>query len=328
MNTIFAHNVLPASRPRHPGKEGGLEFAEYRAEVQEAGVKVDLEVVEVLGFGEIGQSKDRQAILDYVEQRHKQQFKAQEERGVRPIRAKSHLFHAALVFLSVTNHGINRSELQLMKELQSRVAVIPIVSKTDMLLPVEYEGLKVQVRDALKREGIIEFPSIVEAGDEEWVLREALEIKARFPLFTTAGHNSVQGEDISKPVRSRSYPWGSVSLERDDWNDLHYAQKLLVRSFFEFLRVHTEKQIYETFRSELIAKSKQEAVQSVEGGTLLSPKSDTTLPMNQLNTPPDSIASPSSGLEDIKKIKKKSKSKSKIHSQEEIVFEVPVVLEN
>ena len=116
-------------------------------------MKVDLEVVEVLGFGEIGQSKDRQAILDYVEQRHQEQFKAQEERGVRPIRKKSHLFHAALVFLSVTNHGINRSELQLMKELQSRVAVIPIVSKTDMLLPVEYEGLKVQVRDALKREG-------------------------------------------------------------------------------------------------------------------------------------------------------------------------------
>ena len=274
-------------------------------------MKVDLEVVEVLGFGEIGQSKDRQAILEYVEQRHREQFKAQGERGVRPIKAKSHLFHAALVFLSVTNHSINRSELQLMKELQKRVAVIPIISKADTLLPVEYEGLKVQVRDALKRDGIIEFPSMVEAGDEEWVLREALEIKARFPLFTTAGHNSVQGEDISKPVRTRTYPWGSVSLERDDWNDLFYAQKLLVRSFFEFLRVHAEKQIYEAFRSELIAKNQQAAVQSVEDGTLLSPKSDTTVPMNQLNTPPESIASPSAGLDDIKKTKKKGKSKPK-----------------
>lgn len=329
VNTIFAHTVLPSSRPRYPSKTGGMEFAKYRAEVQEAGVKVDLEVVEVLGFGEIGQSKDRQAIIEYVEQRHREHFKAREERGVRPIRAKNHLFHAALVFLSVTNHGINRSELQLIKELQRRVAVIPIISKADMLLPVEFEGLKVQVRDALKREDIIEFPSIVEIGDEEWVLREALEIKARFPLFTTAGHNSTEGEEVGKGVRSRSYPWGSVNLERDDWNDLLYAQKLLVRSFFEFLRVHAERQIHEAFRSELIAKNQQAAVQSVEDGILISPKSDTLLSLNQLNTPPDSIASPSSGLEDLRKAKKKGKSKSsKVHSQEEIVFEVPVVLEN
>lgn len=291
----------------------------------------------MLGFGEIGQSKDRAAIVEYVEQRHRRQFEKEQAREARKSKEPSRLFHAALVFLSATNHGINHSELELIKELQKRISVIPIVSKADTLMPYEYEALKVQIRDVLKREGVIDFPPVVDANDEEWVLREAQEIRARFPLFTTAGYTHIRDDEAGKQVRLREYPWGSVNLERDDWNDLFYAQKLIVRSFFEFLRVHTEQALYEQFRSELIARSQPTELP-------LSPKSDTTIPIakiainnnSTLSTPTESEqASAADGsnpndadLDGKKKGKKGKKSSSKrlANAQsDEIVFELPVV---
>lgn len=339
LNSLFNHPVLPPNRSRYSQQQQKIEFAEHRSEVVEAGVRVGVEVVEVLGFGEIGQSKDRAAIIEHVEQRHRRQFEREQAREVRKRGEPSRLFHAALVFLSATNHGINHSELELIKELQKRTSVIPIVSKADTLMPHEYEALKVQIRDVLKREGVVDFPPVVDINDEEWVLREAQEIRARFPLFTTAGYTHIKDDEAGKPVRLREYPWGTVNLERDDWNDLFYAQRLIVRSFFEFLRVHTEQVIYEQFRSELIVRSQQTELP-------LSPKSDTTIPIAKITTANNSTLSTPTESEqagaaeggnrsdadlDAKKKGKKGKKSSSSSKRlanaqgDEIVFELPVV---
>lgn len=61
LNMLFDAQVLAPTRQRHPAKELGekaIEFVEYENVVTEAGVQVQVNIVEVIGFGELGQSKE------------------------------------------------------------------------------------------------------------------------------------------------------------------------------------------------------------------------------------------------------------------------------
>lgn len=69
LNTLFDSPVLPFNRPRYPTKisndgsngqnflikDNLVEFIEYQSKVEEAGVQLELNIVEVLGYGELGQ---------------------------------------------------------------------------------------------------------------------------------------------------------------------------------------------------------------------------------------------------------------------------------
>lgn len=269
----------------------------------------------------------RGLIIEHVEGRLREHLLKELSPRFRPQNETSRLFHVALVFLGISNAGqdVNHNEVMLLKELSKYVNVVPIVSKADMLLPTEYERLKLQVRDTLKREGIYDFPPIVDLTDDEWVLREAQEVRSRFPLFTVSGHNvvafassapSAQGNNqfaslglletgaasgsAGSPARLREYPWGTINLERDDWNDFHSLQKLVLRSFFEFLRVHTDRVLYSNYRGEQLQAvrvkralaSGQDPLQLLKTPTTaktLSPSSKTQ--GNTLPTPTDSETS-------------------------------------
>ena len=213
-----------------------------------------LRVTEVLGFGELGMSKDRSTIVKHVEARLAEHFEL--EQSLHPRKQKDdRLYHVALLFLSSNGHtGFAQQELQLAKELQSLIHVVPIVPKADTFLPHEFSAMKEQIRELFVREGIQDFPAIIDLQDDEHILKDAQEIRSRFPLFTVAGKNETGKDEQSQLIRLRSYEWGSINLDSDDYNDMFGLRKLIVRSFLAFLRHATVAKIYEEYRREVLRK--------------------------------------------------------------------------
>ena len=59
----------------------------------------------------------------------------------------------------------------------------------------------------------------------------------------------VQSAD-GRPVRGRSYPWGVIEVDNEDHCDFVKLRQMLIRTFMEELREHTNTSLYENWRSE------------------------------------------------------------------------------
>lgn len=53
-----------------------------------------------------------------------------------------------------------------------------------------------------------------------------------------------------RTVRGRSYPWGIVEVDNEDHCDFVKLRQMLVRTYMEELREHTNTALYEKWRSE------------------------------------------------------------------------------
>ena len=53
-----------------------------------------------------------------------------------------------------------------------------------------------------------------------------------------------------RQVRGRSYPWGVIEADNEDRCDFVKLRQMLIRTYTEELRGHTNSHLYETYRSE------------------------------------------------------------------------------
>lgn len=53
-----------------------------------------------------------------------------------------------------------------------------------------------------------------------------------------------------RQVRGRSYPWGVIEVDNEDHCDFVKLRQMLVRTYMEELREHTNDVLYENYRSE------------------------------------------------------------------------------
>jgi septin family protein len=306
LSSIYQQEVLPSERRRYARTIDGIEFADYSAEVQEAGITLRLNVTEVLGYGELsfgGSKKNAEKvskILKHIEGKHRNFFD-RENFAQRPNTAqvqaqKSHqdgLYHAAIFIVKPQkNLALSAGDIALLQTLQPRVNLIPVVAKADTYLPEELARIKVNLRIALSQAKVLQFPNIIDTDEVEWVVKEAVEVRAHCPFVTVASAPSAEHQN----ARFRQYPWGVVPVEaplrtnqsartglsaslnnlsmsassvsrllehaaESSHNDLTFLQKMLIRSHFEFLKRHTVEKLYEIFRTEMVCHV-QEAPQA------------------------------------------------------------------
>jgi cell division control protein 12 len=92
--------------------------------------------------------------------------------------------HACLYFISPTGHILSALDIQAMKELGTRVNLIPVIAKADTLMPAEIQEFKqrvilhlitkgdvshfvYQIRDCIQVHGIQIYQSPIDDEDEE-----------------------------------------------------------------------------------------------------------------------------------------------------------------
>lgn len=283
---LYNQEILAADRRRNVRVPDSVEFVEHESVAEEAGMSLRLKVTEVLGYGELsfggamGQRKKIQKIVKNVEEKHRQYFDG-ENYAKRPQKnqksqLKDQLYHAAIVFIQPQrNLAISANDIALLQVLQSRVNIIPVIAKADTYISEELCQIKANLKKAFNNSKILLFPNITDVSDDDWVIKEAVDVRSHCPFLTIAA-------TPDNGARGRQYPWGLVSIDANHsrhskntansvqsltlgsstsnlfdniqccGNDLFPMQKMLIRSHFEFLKRHTVEKLYENYRTEIV----------------------------------------------------------------------------
>lgn len=74
-----------------------------------------------------------------------------------------------------------------------------------------------------------------------------METQSKIP-FAVVGSSAIH-EVGGKKVRGRQYPWGIVQVDNEDHCDFIKLRQLLIRSYMEELRQHTNLVLFESYRT-------------------------------------------------------------------------------
>jgi len=296
LSNLYNSEILPADRRRNTRIEDTLEFVQHESEIKEANVALRLKVTEVLGYGELSFAKTTnnnaqkiQNILNHVDSKHKEHFDSENyaqsmKNNNNQAAYRDQLYHAAIIFIQPQrNLNIKASDIDLLKALQGRVNVIPVIAKADTYINEELNRIKSNLKKSLHEAKVLLFPNITDQTDDDWVIKEAVDVRSHCPFTTIAS----RPDESSGGARFRQYPWGIISVDSPlsrtskqlqnhqgsnqslslantavarinehtgncCGNDLLQIQKMLIRSHFEFLKRHTVEKLYENFRTETI----------------------------------------------------------------------------
>lgn len=116
-----------------------------RAEVENEGMRIGLTIVDTPGFGD---SVDNEYMFDEILgflERQYDDILAEESRIRRNPRFRDNRVHALLYFIAPTGHSLRELDIELMRRLSGRVNVIPVIGKSDSLLPSELRDFRKRV---------------------------------------------------------------------------------------------------------------------------------------------------------------------------------------
>lgn len=174
-----------------------------------------------------------------------------------------------LVLILPITASLKPIDIEFMRQLHTRVNLIPIIAKADTLTDEEVAEFKARVSCnqesfrsfymltlrihqvladiAYHKIHIFEAPTY-ENEDEE-ALAEAQEIASKIP-FAVVGSDKLVKTPDGREVRGRAYPWGVVEVDNEDHCDFVKLRQMLVRTYMEELREYTNDVLYENWRTE------------------------------------------------------------------------------
>lgn len=145
------------------------------------------------------------AIVEYIDQQYEKYL--QEELKIH--RSQTSLndarVHVCLYLISPVGHGMRAIDLVTLKELDSKVNIIPVIAKADTITKQEMDKLKVKIMSEIVSNGIniYHFPT-----DDPEVADINSQNNALLPFAVVASHDFVRVGN--KQIRARQYPWGTV----------------------------------------------------------------------------------------------------------------------
>ncbi|XP_047299442.1 septin-10 isoform X8 [Homo sapiens] len=184
-----------------------------------------------------------QPIVDYIDA----QFEAylQEE-----LKIKRSLFtyhdsriHVCLYFISPTGHSLKTLDLLTMKNLDSKVNIIPVIAKADTVSKTELQKFKIKLMSELVSNGvqIYQFPT-----DDDTIAKVNAAMNGQLPFAVVGSMDEVKVGN--KMVKARQYPWGVVQVENENHCDFVKLREMLICTNMEDLREQTHTRHYELYR--------------------------------------------------------------------------------
>ncbi|KAJ1840932.1 Cell division control protein 3 [Coemansia sp. RSA 2708] len=253
INTLFESKVYAQkdedgarSGPATPGS--AVDIASVSADIVENGVKLRLSVVDTPGFGDAVNNEDAwRPILENIESRF-DAFLAQENR-VNRSKIVDNRVNALVYFIKPTGHSLRAIDIEFMKQLHTRVNLIPVIARADTLTPREVEQFKARVLADINYHGIHVFKPVSDAFDDPETVADNKVIAAKMP-FAVVGSESFVTRADGLRVRARQYPWGLIEVENEQHNDFVALRQMLLRTHMEELRDETDVALYESYRTQ------------------------------------------------------------------------------
>ncbi|XP_030651809.1 septin-14 [Nomascus leucogenys] len=247
IDTLFNTN-LKDNKSSHFYSNVGLQIQTY--ELQESNVQLKLTVVETVGYGDqIDKKASYQPIVDYIDA----QFEAylQEELKIKRSLFEYHdsRIHACLYFISPTGHSLKSLDLLTMKNLDSKVNIIPLIAKADTISKNDLQTFKSKIMSELSSNGIqiYQLPT-----DEETAAQANSSINGLLPFAVVGSMDEVKVG--KRMVRGRHYPWGILQVENENHCDFVKLRDMLLCTNMENLKEKTHTQHYECYRYQKLQK--------------------------------------------------------------------------
>ncbi|KAI2545969.1 septin 14 [Homo sapiens] len=247
IDTLFNTN-LKDNKSSHFYSNVGLQIQTY--ELQESNVQLKLTVVETVGYGDqIDKEASYQPIVDYIDA----QFEAylQEELKIKRSLFEYHdsRVHVCLYFISPTGHSLKSLDLLTMKNLDSKVNIIPLIAKADTISKNDLQTFKNKIMSELISNGIqiYQLPT-----DEETAAQANSSVSGLLPFAVVGSTDEVKVG--KRMVRGRHYPWGVLQVENENHCDFVKLRDMLLCTNMENLKEKTHTQHYECYRYQKLQK--------------------------------------------------------------------------
>eukprot|EP01135_Chromosphaera_perkinsii_P010669 Nk52_evm69s2192 gene=Nk52_evmTU69s2192 len=240
MDSLFETNFTPIQPRTH--MLGEVECVVERYELVENGVCLRLGLVDAQGFGDrINKEKDHVNILDYINT----QFDNYLREELQPNRQSSEIpdnrIHACLYFIAPTGHSIKSQDLLVLKELEARVNIIPVIAKADTISKGELYIFKAKILQEFEENDIKIYQMPMDDPDTAEI-NAGMSALQPFAVVGSRREILVDG----RVVRARQYKWGAVEVENEKHNDFVWLREMLIRTnMFDLIeKTHTVKYEY------------------------------------------------------------------------------------
>ncbi|KAH9231319.1 hypothetical protein K456DRAFT_1726998 [Colletotrichum gloeosporioides 23] len=251
VNTLFNTSLYPPKERKGPSLDiipKTVTIQSISADIEEAGVRLRLTVVDTPGFGDfVNNDESWRPIVDNIEQRYDAYLDA--ENKVNRMNIVDNRIHACVFFIQPTGHSLKPLDIEVMRRLHTKVNLIPVIAKADTLTDEEIANFKSRILSDIKYHGIQIFEGPRYELDDEETIAENNEIMSKVPFAVVGATNEITNADGRK-VRGRSYPWGVIEVDNEEHCDFVKLRQMLIRTHMEELKEHTNNSLYENYRTD------------------------------------------------------------------------------
>ncbi|ORY03964.1 putative CDC12-septin [Basidiobolus meristosporus CBS 931.73] len=252
VNTLFTTTIKDyksqAQRHAHQADKT-VDITVTKAELEEKMFNMKLNVIDTPGFGDfIDNSESWVPIVDFIDGQYESYMKQEQQpirNGIIDVRV-----HVCLYFIRPTGHSLKPLDIEIMKQLGTRVNLIPVIAKADTLSPFALQQFKARIRETIAAQEIHVYTCPIESDDEATMSRNR-EMMEAMPFAIIASDQDVTTKD-GRRVKGREYPWGVVEVENDSHCDFRKLRDLLIRTHMYDLINTTEEVHYTKYRSSLM----------------------------------------------------------------------------
>ncbi|KAM9058303.1 septin-14 isoform 3-T3 [Megaptera novaeangliae] len=245
IDTLFNTN-LKDKKSSHFYPNVGLKIQTY--ELQESNIQLNLTVVKTVGYGDqINKEASYQPIVDYIDAQFESYL--QEELKIKRSFVDYHdsRIHVCLYFISPTGHSLKSLDLLTMKNIDSKVNIIPLIAKADTISKNDLQKFKCKIMSELISNGIqiYQLPTDDEATTH-------VNTSGLLPFAVVGSMDEVKVG--KRMVRGRQYPWGVLQVENEDHCDFVKLRDVLLYTNMEDLKEQTHTWHYERYRCSKLQK--------------------------------------------------------------------------
>ncbi|KAJ4387168.1 Cell division control protein 3 [Gnomoniopsis smithogilvyi] len=255
VNTLFNTSLYPPKERKGPSLDilpKTVTIQSISADIEEAGVRLRLTVVDTPGFGDfVNNDESWRPITDNIEQRFDAYLDA--ENKVNRMNIVDNRIHACVFFIQPTGHSLKPLDIEVMKRLHTKVNLIPVIAKSDTLTDEEVTAFKARILADIKHHNVQIFEGPRYELDDEETVAENNEIMSKVPFAVVGATNEITNADGRK-VRGRQYPWGVVEVDNEEHCDFVKLRQMLIRTHMEELKEHTNNNLYENYRTDKLVQ--------------------------------------------------------------------------
>jgi len=151
--------------------------------------------------------------------------------------------HLCIYMINPTCRSVRSVDLVAMKQLATKVNLVPVIAKADTVLPNVIEDFKNRITDDLCGYEVLYY--MFPTTDEEMITKnEAYGNEIPFAVCGSTKFVDIGG----KKVRARQYPWGTVEIENDAHTQFNMFRDSIIRSNMDHLIMSTHDLHYENYR--------------------------------------------------------------------------------